>query len=189
MQRPEDEQLIRRFQMGDRQAFTELADRYYGYVYRIFCLKGVPADLAEDFTQEIFVKLIRTLLKFKFNSTFKTYLDRTLRNRIIDFYRSRERRRKTLLYLEDLRESPDLPQTAIAVAAIDNKIFRRKLEQCLLGQSNLARRAVLVMWLNGLRLRQISTVLALPAGTVNAHLSRGKQALKACLEPLFLAPA
>ena len=56
-----DEQLVRRMQQGDMQAFDELYERYKNDAYRIACLiTGNRAD-GEDLTQEAFVTCVRSI--------------------------------------------------------------------------------------------------------------------------------
>ena len=73
-----DEQLVRRMQQGDMQAFDELYERYKNDAYRIACLiTGNRAD-GEDLTQEAFVTCVRSIGTLKDGAKFRPWLLRTL---------------------------------------------------------------------------------------------------------------
>ncbi len=60
---------------------------------------------AEDFTQDIFIKLTDSLCNFEGRSTFKTYLDRIIKNKLIDYYRGRK---KFMPLEEKIFENPQI---------------------------------------------------------------------------------
>ena len=73
-----DEELVRRMQRGDMQAFDELYERYKDDAYRVACLiTGNRAD-GEDLTQEAFVTAARSIGSLKDGSKFRPWLLRTL---------------------------------------------------------------------------------------------------------------
>ena len=91
IQRPEaspggDDELVRAFQAGNRFAFDKLVrkhqDRIFNLCYRFF---GDYQD-ANDFAQEVFIKVYQSLNKFRYESSFSTWLYRiavnTCKNRL-----------------------------------------------------------------------------------------------------------
>jgi RNA polymerase sigma-70 factor (ECF subfamily) len=190
MNATDDEKLVRQYQQGNRNAFAILFRRYYQYVYKVFVWKGVPSQDAEDFTQDLFLKLTTALLHFAGKSRFKTYLDRAITHKLIDFYRRRRTTRGgwqeqlsglavTAPFDHASREkymasSFDEPARAIALGAA--------IHHCMEKITNLACRAVVALWLDGFRLQQIAQILALPPGTANSHSARGRAKLRQCLE-------
>lgn len=87
----EIEQLVKACQKGDRQAFEELIRLFYPYVSG-FLLKLTPdASLAEDLTQETFLKMIRGIDRFdtRRGAGFGTWLVTIARNLYIDAVRRR----------------------------------------------------------------------------------------------------
>ncbi len=193
MDAKEDTDRIRRYQRGDQHVFKELFQQYYQYVYKVFVLKGVPPPDAEDFTQDVFLKLTESLYQFQFKSSFKTYLDRILTNKLINFYR--KSRPETLLLESEFGELSDRkadskpvaenPGSELPSALLETSELREILNKCMQKIKNLACRAVLAMWVDGLKLRQIKDMLQLPAGTVNSHLVRGKSLLKRCVQEQY----
>lgn len=190
MHADDDAVLVRHYQQGDLKAFQALFEKYYRYVYKVFVLKGVPGEEAEDFTQDIFLKLTDALRNFQFRSAFKTYLDRTIANKLINFYRKRQQ--ESLIF--EARFGDALAQAFNVNASSEKKSvrspgelfegaeFRHLLARCLHRIKHLACRGVLALWLEGYKLRQIAQILAMPPGTVNSHQVRGRKALMKCLK-------
>lgn len=89
-------ELVRKAQRGDITAFSELVRAYqepvFNYVHRLVGDRG----LAEDLTQEVFLRVHQSLPGFSFRSKFTTWLFQVTKNRVFDEYRARERRPKTV---------------------------------------------------------------------------------------------
>src|SRR5215207_11178247 len=85
-----DEQLARQAQLGDREAFLSLYNRYLDRVYKRVKSKVPPQDV-DDVTQEIFIAVVRSLDSFEQRSRFNTWLYTIVNRQIADFYRKRSR--------------------------------------------------------------------------------------------------
>jgi RNA polymerase sigma-70 factor (ECF subfamily) len=96
-----DPDVLRRAQRGDEQAFALILRTYetpiFNYVYRIV---GDRA-LAEDLTQEVFVRVFQALPRFSLRCKFTTWLFQVTKNRVLDELRARERRPHTVIAIED----------------------------------------------------------------------------------------
>jgi RNA polymerase sigma-70 factor (ECF subfamily) len=96
-----DPDLLRRAQRGDERAFAQILRAYetpvFNYVYRIV---GDRA-LAEDLTQEVFMRVFQALPRFSMRSKFTTWLFQVTKNRVLDELRARERRPHGVCTLED----------------------------------------------------------------------------------------
>ena len=94
--------VLRKAQRGDERAFSILVRTYerpvYNYVYRIV---GDRA-LAEDLTQEVFVRVFQALPRFSLRCKFTTWLFQVTKNRVLDEMRALERRPRSVAMLEDL---------------------------------------------------------------------------------------
>jgi RNA polymerase sigma-70 factor, ECF subfamily len=88
--RDSDENLAKRAQQGEKEAFLALYDRYLSKVYNRVKSR-VPFQYAEDVTQEAFIALLRSLHTFKQRSRFSTWLYTIVNRQIADFYRQRYR--------------------------------------------------------------------------------------------------
>ena len=114
-------------------------------------------------------------------------------SRLTNFYR--KSRPEVLLLESEFGELADReagsktvaenPGNQLPSALLEASEFREILNKCIQKIKNLACRAVLAMWLDGLKLGQIKEMLQLPAGTVNSHLVRGKSLLKRCVQEQY----
>jgi RNA polymerase sigma-70 factor (ECF subfamily) len=71
-----DNELIRQYQAGSIAAYNELVRRYLNDTFRFFVKLTNDEMDAEDLAQDVFLKLHKSLKKFRFESEFKTYLYR-----------------------------------------------------------------------------------------------------------------
>ncbi len=96
-----DPDVLRRAQRGDERAFAQILRAYetpiFNYVYRIV---GDRA-LAEDLTQEVFVRVYQALPRFSLRCKFTTWLFQVTKNRVLDELRARERRPHSVVAIED----------------------------------------------------------------------------------------
>ena len=94
--------VLRKAQKGDERAFNLIVRAYqvpvFNYVLR---LVGDRA-LAEDLTQEVFLRVYQGLPKFSLRSKFTTWLFQVTKNRVLDELRAVERRPRALVALEDV---------------------------------------------------------------------------------------
>jgi RNA polymerase sigma-70 factor, ECF subfamily len=93
--------VLRKAQRGDERAFSLIVRAYevpvFNYVMR---LVGDRA-LAEDLTQEVFIRVFQGLPKFSARSKFTTWLFQVTKNRVLDELRASERRPRALVALDD----------------------------------------------------------------------------------------
>lgn len=87
-----DERLISLFAQGQNEAFDELLNRYKSKLYSYIYMNVQNRELAEDFFQDTFTKVIVTIKSGRYNETgrFVGFLFRIARNRIIDFFRQEQ---------------------------------------------------------------------------------------------------
>ena len=111
--------VLRKAQRGDERAFSLIVRAYetplYNYVLR---LVGDRA-LAEDLTQEIFLRVFQGLPKFSLRSRFTTWMFQVAKNRVLDELRSMERRPRSFLSIDDLPPLEALDQPFERLEAID----------------------------------------------------------------------
>ena len=94
--------VLRKAQRGDERAFTLIVRTYetpiYNYVLRLVSDRA----LAEDLTQEVFLRVYQGLPKFSLRSKFTTWLFQVTKNRVLDELRAVERRPRLVAVLEDI---------------------------------------------------------------------------------------
>lgn len=119
-----DEMLARKAQSGDKEAFFMLYNRYLGKVYNRVKSK-IPAQEAEDVTQDVFFAMSRSLKSYKQEARFNTWLYTIVNRQIADFYRRRSRRSSATEAEVDL-ESGERVATPFDSTEIDRKLVMRR---------------------------------------------------------------
>ena len=168
--------LVERCLSGDEAAWEELirshTRRVYGLCYRF---TGTDAQ-AQDLTQEVFLRVYRTLKTFRAaEGSFATWLARLTRNLLIDHYRRTRQERVTDSIEEQL---PALEQTTGHAARPDGLVAGREaseiLQAALQKLSPELREAVILRDLQEMEYREIAEILHIPEGTVKSRLNRGR---------------
>src|SRR6266700_7435716 len=95
--------VLRKAQRGDERAFSLILRAYeppvYNYVLR---LVGGDRTLAEDLTQEVFLRVFQGLSSFSLRSKFTTWLFQVAKNRVLDELRAVERRPRAVVDIDDV---------------------------------------------------------------------------------------
>ncbi len=111
--------VLRKAQRGDERAFSIIVRTYqvpvFNYVLR---LVGDRA-LAEDLTQEVFLRVYQGLPRFSLRSKFTTWLFQVAKNRVLDELRAVERRPRATVELDDAPQFEVLDAPFERVEAID----------------------------------------------------------------------
>lgn len=175
-----DNELMRQIVSGDHAAFSELYVRYknrlYYYFYRML---GNSAEQANDFLQELFMKLIEKPESYNPSYQFSTWLYSVANNMCKNEYRHRDVRHE-YNSLEALEPQIDFPEeSSIDQDQVIEKIFQT-LE--LLGEEQ--RSAFLLRYREGFSIKEVAEILELPEGTVKSRLFYAKKILAEKLEYL-----
>ena len=159
--------------LGDQSAFSELYHRYkdrmYYYFYRML---GNSAEQANDFLQELFMKLIEKPESYNPQYSFQTWFYSVANNMCKNEYRRREVRQE---YQETESGEPQLDfidDNAIEPEQVVGKIFDT-LEE--LGEEH--RSAFLLRYREGFSIKDVAEILELPEGTVKSRLFYAKKIL------------
>jgi RNA polymerase sigma-70 factor (ECF subfamily) len=97
-----DPEILRRAQRGDEQAFTMIVRAYATPVHNYILRLTGDRTLAEDLTQEVFVRVFNGLPKFSLRCKFTTWLFQVTKNRVLDELRARERRPQGMVAFDDI---------------------------------------------------------------------------------------
>jgi RNA polymerase sigma-70 factor (ECF subfamily) len=171
-----DDALIERCLRKDNAAWEEIVLRFRRRVFHIaYKFTGRHAE-AEDLTQEIFLKLFRSLDKFHRDADFSTWLSSVARHYCIDHYRASKREREVLvddlLAFDHAEASSGNPQRALEDRDVKG-LVRRGLDQL----PRKLREAVVLRDLRGLSYQEMAERLGLPEGTVKSRINRGREEL------------
>jgi RNA polymerase sigma-70 factor, ECF subfamily len=87
-----DPAVLRKAQQGDREAFASIVRAYETPIFNYIVRLTGDRSLAEDLTQEVFVRVFNGLPKFSLRCKFTTWLFQVTKNRVLDELRARDRR-------------------------------------------------------------------------------------------------
>jgi RNA polymerase sigma-70 factor, ECF subfamily len=170
----DDRQLISSVLAGDMAAARALYDAHVGRVYRVVGRFTGDADLAQDFTQEAFIRAFRRLPEFRFQSSLGTWLTTIAVSVSLDGLRKVKRFRSREADLEEAggvgvtrREAePDLKERLARSIDALPEIYR----------------TVFIMYdVEGHTHEEIATALGIPSGTSKARLSVARAKLREAL--------
>jgi RNA polymerase sigma-70 factor (ECF subfamily) len=173
-------QLVERCLNGQQAAWEELVKRFTPRVYSI-CLRFTNSDTqAEDLTQEVFLRVFKSLKSFRAgDGLFVVWLTRLTRNLLIDYYRRTRMDRATEPLESENRAT--FEETSAGLARTEGRLAGREagelLQQALQKLSPDLRETVILRDLEELEYREIAEVLNVPEGTVKSRLNRGRAEL------------
>ena len=93
--------VLRKAQRGDERAFAIIVRSYETPVFNYVLRLVGDRSLAEDLTQEVFLRVYQGLPSFSLRSRFTTWMFQVTKNRVLDELRAVERRPRTVLAIED----------------------------------------------------------------------------------------
>ena len=180
--RAEDDELIRRVALGDRQAFETLYDRYAASVFGVALRMLGQREIAEEAVQEIFWRIWQRAASFDRSRAFAPWLFGIAHNYCIDELRRRRVRPQPVYEDDDHPVLSDIPDEAdvgeTAVLSDQRRIVREALDQL----PDEQREALLLAYFGGLTQQEIATRLGNPLGTVKTRMRLGLQKLRALLQ-------
>jgi len=185
----EDQQtgaLVRRCLDGDAAAWEEIVRLHQRRIYN-FCYRFTnSADNADDLTQEVFIKIYRTLSSYAVEKgAFTTWLTTLTRNLLVDHFRRTKQDRITDSIDAGLTEEQDsqslsdrLPDRGPSPAdRLASQETQKLVRAALARLSPDLREAVILRDLQDMDYKEISQVLRVPEGTVKSRINRGRTEL------------
>ena len=161
---------------GDRRAFERL---YRDHVDRVFTLCArMTADraLAEELTQDVFVRAWEKLASFRGESSFSTWLHRLAVNLVLNHRQSDGRRQRHLVADDTGDVSERVPARPVTPGD------RMDLERAIAGLPPGARRVFVLHDVEGYKHEEIGTLLGITAGGSKAQLHRARLLLREALQ-------
>jgi len=177
-----DDELVRRVQAGNTEAFEELVRRYERKVYNItYRLMGNEQDASEAL-QDAFLRAYRFIGKFQFKSSFFTWLYRIATNVSLSKLRRRDKLH-TISLDQPVNEAGDLPFEIPDVKYGPEKLMKQRELRAALQKSvdelpEDYRSVVVLRDLEGLSNEEVSKVLNLSVAAVKSRLHRGRLVLR-----------
>lgn len=175
----QDALMVERCLRGEEAAWEDLVRTHTRRVYSI-CLRFTSREQeAQDLTQEVFLRVFRTVKSFRAGEgSFTVWLTRLTRNLLIDNYRRTKSERVTDSIEDQL---PMLEEKTAIEARTDSMLAGREASEVLQGAlaklSPELRETVILRDLEGMEYREIAGSLGVPEGTVKSRLNRGRAEL------------
>jgi len=181
---PQIDALILQCLRGDQLAWDTIVRTYRRKVFNVAYTFVGKHDEAEDLTQDIFIKVFRSLKSFDRRANFQTWLISVSRNMCIDHYRSVRKERQTIdrnIDADVLRPvSPEPPM----ILRIEQRDRVQLLREALQALKPMLRTAIVMRDLKEMSYSEIAKELQLPEGTVKSRINRGRRELAAEIKRL-----
>jgi len=175
-------------------AWEEIVQRYNRRIYNICYRFAGSADDAQDLTQEVFIKMYRTLSSYDVErGAFMTWLTTMTRNLLVDHFLKTKQDRVTdsmdaapsehedAMPLNEQIEDKRLPPDARVQSRETGEVVHEALQKL----SPELREAVILRDLQDMDYRDIAAVLKVPEGTVKSRINRGRAELARLLQRIY----
>lgn len=154
---------MRRTADGCERSFSELYDRYgqrmYNYFYRML---WQDAQVAEDFTQDLFLKIIEKRAYYDPEKRFSTWIYTVAGNMVKNEYR-RVSRKKPLPEMTEILEENFSEN-------IDNVVFENQLNKALDNLDDVQKQCFILRYQEEMSMKEIADIIGCPEGTVKSRL-------------------
>ncbi len=178
--------LVRRCLAGESVAWEEIVRLYNRRIYNLCYRFTNSPDNAEDLTQEVFIRVYRTLASYDVEKgAFTTWVTTLTRNLLVDHFRRSRQDRLTDSIDAGMSEEQDSPAVSDRLrdpgpnpadhlaSQETQKLVRRALARL----SPDLREAVILRDLQDMDYKEIAHVLRVPEGTVKSRINRGRMEL------------
>ncbi len=159
---------------GDRQAFAQLVERHYDYIYRIACKWTGKASDAEDVAQDVCIKLGAAIRSFDGRAAFTSWLYRVVLNAVRDMQRARSRRGRYMDRYAEIAPDEALPDQEDATAMAEIWAAVRKLP-------DQQRDAILLVYAEEMTHAQAGEIMGCKETTVSWHIHEARKTLRGLL--------
>ena len=187
-----DKELMLLYAQGCHQAFEVLLGRHERGVYNFIYRSTHHAETAQDLTQEVFLRVIKSAPKYKSSARFTTWLYTIARNICIDRARRQSRRHEVSLNRNVSGEDDDGSRTFLdnlqdedaeaGNVSLVREQFRNRLKSALDTLPEEQREVFLLREVSGLKFREIADIIGVPENTIKSRMRYALEALRGHLE-------
>jgi RNA polymerase sigma-70 factor (ECF subfamily) len=169
--------IIHKAAAGDIQAFEEIYKSASSFVYNVALRTARNREDAQEITQEVFLKVFKSLRDFRFQSSFKTWIYRITVNTALNVLKKAAHdRRRQFEYHENI--SAELSgQTGTAVTSSEQRDQQVQVGKMLDALNPEQRACIVLREIQGLRYNEIAQALKININTVRSRLKRAREML------------
>jgi len=184
-----DFQLIQRIQNGEQQAFTLLVRKYQNRVANILTRYVRSSGDIADVTQEVFIKVHKSLPSFRGDSAFYTWLYRITVNTAKNYLTSQSRRPPASDIDAIEADSYDGSEALKEADSPESILRSEEIKQVIMSTINQLpaelKAAITLRELEGMSYDEIAKIEDCPIGTVRSRIFRARDAIDKQLAPLL----
>lgn len=175
-----DEELVQLLQHGQREAFTTLVSKWQDRIYT-FCYRQLgETTLAEEATQDVFVKVYTSIHNFRKEAKFSTWLYRIATNHCINLNnRHHRRQRNQHQSFDEMHNQPAEQNTPLQ--QLERKDFEQQLQQALHLLPEEHRILLILRDIQDCSYEEIAEITQLNVGTIKSRIHRGRNNLRQIL--------
>ena len=188
MKSDNEAELIKAAARGDQSAFSELVTAYERLVYNTAKSKVFSHEDAMDVSQEVFIKIWRSLPNWRGECRFATWIYKVCVNASLDFLRRAPEETESLSGRpdEDGEERPleiaDESVSASPESSLEQNETTMAVRRAIAKLPDDQRQIVVLRDIDGYTYEEIAEMLSLGLGTVKSRINRARVRLKALLE-------
>ena len=175
--------VLRKAQKGDERAFSIILRTYEQPVFNYVLRLTGDRSLAEDLTQEVFLRVFQGLPSFSLRSRFTTWLFQVTKNRVLDELRAIERRPRALVALEDI------PPLEVVDAPVERTETIHAVWRAVEALNADLKMALLLRDVVGLSYGEIAETLEVTLATVKWRIYKAREEVQLALQRDGLAVA
>lgn len=183
LEQKSDDILITLFQSGEEGVFRILVDRYKERVRNVIYSIFSDASIVDDIAQDVFIRTYEALPKFRFESSFYTWLYRITVNKCRDEMRKKKVRKFFSLHAMLDHSNAEL-QSKIRVNPEDNSA-QELVDAGLKQLPEKFRIPIILKDIDGMTYEEMAEIMQCEIGTVKSRLSRARTMLRNVLKPLL----
>jgi RNA polymerase sigma factor (sigma-70 family) len=166
MKQVEDDEILEKFsnESTRNEAFNLLISKYQEKIYWHIRRLVIDHDDADDLVQEVFIKVWKSLAKFRNDSKLYTWIYRIATNECITFLNKKKQRNQTPLD----EVSDELSESLVASSYFNGDKIQMKLQQALLTLPEKQRLIFNMKYYDDLKYDEISAILGTSVGALKA---------------------
>jgi len=181
-----EQQLVRRAKQGDKEAFDALMLRYQSRIAKLISRYVREAGDVHDVTQEVFIKALRALPKFRGDSTFYTWLYRIAINTAKNHLQAEGRRpAETNVDFDELENRTRFKENSTPERLLIGDEVMETVFEAINDLPEDLKQVILLRELDGMSYDEIAKHMDCPIGTVRSRIFRARETIFSKLNARF----